>query len=430
MDSNARHRHDHQRRLFMDKLMDEAPGGLVKGFGQWRNVALVLSTAACIGITLGLFPSLIAIGIEERGFDTAWNGMLAAMAPLAGIVVGPFVPRIMAALGALGTFVAFALMSAVGALLFPLFSDLYVWFGIRFAMGIGMGIQWVVSETWMNRVAVGPRRGMILSLYVIVLSAAIALGPYLLASIGTKGVIPFLMAAALLTLSALPLVFAGKGVGDETHATASLSLIASFRRAPGAMLTGLADGLVFQTMLVWLPLYFMKLGTPEISALHYLTLFCLGGVLLQFIVGYMLDRFPPPLVLSVSCGLLIMGLALTATVAADPVLAWPLLLAMGGCAAAIYTTGLAAINDAFRPNEMPNATAGFSMLWYVGGLGGPAAAGYAMDMWGPIGMPAVIAIACAAMVVTGVISLLKPAQLSGAAPHSADPASVPQSPDH
>ena len=47
---------------------------------------------------------------------------------------------------------------------------------------------------------------------------------------------------------------------------------------------------------------------------------------------------------------------------------------------------------------MPSGTAAFSGLWYVGGLSGPIAAGYAMDLWNPHGMAAAVAGACAILV--------------------------------
>jgi MFS family permease len=221
-----------------------------------RSIGLVLSTAACIGITLGLFPSLIALNVESRGFDTSWNGILAAMPAIAGILVGPFVPRAIARLGPLRTFLLSSALAVIATCLFPIFSDLLSWFLIRFAMGIGMGIQWVVSEMWMNRLATGPRRGMILSLYVIVLSASIALGPFLLSMMGTQGRLPFLATAALLVVSCLPLLFASSTAGTETSKARALPLLEALVRKPSAMLTGLIDGFVFQALLVFIPLVF------------------------------------------------------------------------------------------------------------------------------------------------------------------------------
>jgi MFS family permease len=365
---------------------------------RWGSIVLVLSTAACIGITLGLFPSLIALNVEGRGFDTSWNGLLAAMPAVAGILVGPFVPRAIAVLGALRTFLLSSALAIAAACLFTVSSDLVSWFLIRFAMGVGMGIQWVVSETWVNRLATGPRRGTVLSVYVIVLSAAIAAGPFLLSRLGTQGPVPFLATAALLVVSCLPLFFAKGAVAEGAGKTPTLPFLQAVRRKPSAMLTGLIDGFVFQTLLVFIPVYFMRLGSPESSALYFLALFCIGAVILQFLIGYMLDRWRPAVVLMICCSLVIVGLGLMSEVWRTSLLAWPVVLVMGGAAAAIYTAGLAGINDAFSGDEMPSGTAAFSVLWYVGGLSGPVVAGYAMDLWNPYGMAAAVAVACAILV--------------------------------
>jgi MFS family permease len=378
---------------------------------SWRSIALVLSTAACIGTTIGFFPSLVALNVESRGWDSSWNGALAAMPPLAGILVGPFVPGVVARFGMLRTFLVASGIAIAAACLFPVFSGLAPWFLVRFIMGIGMGLQWVVSETWLNRLSTGPRRGMILSAWVFVLSAAIAAGPFLLIQIGSEGPRPFFAAAALLAISCFPMLFVSTPVPEAGSRDApTLSLLAACLRKPSVMLTGLADGFVFQTLLVFAPLYFMHLGAAESDALLFLTLFCAGGIVLQFPIGYALDRFSPALVLVVCCSLLIAGVAVVGQIWEEPILAWPLTLLTGGAAAAIYTAGLAGINDNFKPAEMPSGAAAFSVLWYVGGLTGPFLAGSAMQAWGPQGMPATVRAACIALVIASAASLIKSAK--------------------
>jgi len=372
---------------------DQSPGR------RWRSLALVMSTALCIGVTLGLFPSLIALNVESRGFNASWNGLLAAMPALAGIVVVPFVPGAVARVGALPTFLLSATLSIASVCLFPIFSDLGAWFAIRFAMGAGMGIQWVVSEMWINRLATGPRRGMILSIYVIVLSAGLSAGPLIMTFIGIQGYIPFLATAGLLFLSCLPLPFAASAAPSDAVQARPLSLVASFVRKPSAMFAGLADGFVFQSLLAFLPLYFLRLGATETTALSFLTVFFAGSLILQVVAGYMLDRLTPATVLIVCCGLLIVSLMLVGEAMDVRIAAAVLLLVMGGASGALYTAGLAGINDSFSAQEMPSGAAAFNILWYIGGLSGPVAAGYAMQAWDPYGMAAIVAGACALLAV-------------------------------
>ena len=373
----------------------------------WRNVILVMSTAFCIGVTLGLFPSLLALNVESRGFDTSWNGLLAAMPALAGIAVGSFVPRIIKQLGALRTYVLSVLLAVIAVCLFPIFTNLAIWFVIRFAMGVGMGVQWMVSETWVNRIAIGPRRGLILSIYVVVLSIGLSMGPLIMSILGTQGAGPFFFTAALLAVSCLPLFFASGSSFSENAESHPMTLVAAIRRKPSAMLAGVVDGFVFQTLMVFLPLYFIRLGTSEKMAINLLTAFFVGGIVLQLIVGYLLDRFAPAIVLFGCCMLLVLGLVFMADLRDTPILIWIVLLVMGGAAAAIYTSGLAGINDAFSAEEMPSGTSMFTMLWYLGGLLGPATAGFAMEWWNPYGMAAVVALSAVVLAVANAFTLIR-----------------------
>lgn len=360
---------------------------------RWGSVTLVMSTALCIGVTLGLFPSLIALNVEARGFDISWNGLLAAMPSLAGILVAPAAPRLIARLGTLGTFLLSTALAILAAGLFPFLPGLAAWFAIRFAMGVGMGIQWIASETWVNRLAAGPRRGMILSVYVMVLSAGLTLGPLVIRAVGIEGALPFFATASILALSCLPLLFAATAVPEEAARARPLPLLAALARKPSAMAAALADGFVFQTLLAFLPLYFIRLGSPEETALGFLATFCLGGLVLQLAVGALLDRLAPARVLILCCGVLAATLALAAEVRETDLLAFLVLGLMGGGSAGLFTAGLAGINDAFSAAEMPSGTAVFTMLWYLGGLAGPMLAGAAMEAWTPYGMAATVATA-------------------------------------
>lgn len=357
----------------------------------WRSIALVMSTALCIGVTLGLFPALISLHVEYRGFDSSWNGLLAAMPALAGIAIGPFAPRIIVALGALPTYLAASAIAITATCLFPIIPDLGAWFVIRFAMGLGMGVQWIVSEMWVNRLAAGPRRGTILSIYVVILSVGLTAGPFLINLLGTRSLAPFYATAGVLLASCLPLFFAAGAATTEATTSSPLSLAQAALRNPQAMLAGVIDGFIFQTFMIFLALFFLRLGTPEATAVNFLAIFFLGGILLQFAIGFLLDASSPRAVLLGCCGLIVAGLAVMAEIRESPLLIWPTLLVLGGASAAVYTAGLAGIADSFSVEEMPSGTATFSVLWYAGGLAGPIAAGYAMDWWDPYGMAAIVA---------------------------------------
>src|SRR3546814_19083948 len=74
-----------------------------------------------------------------------------AMVPLAVLLIGPLLPRIIGRLGTMRSmYFGFVLFSAV-VLLLPTTDSLLAWYLLRFLSGAAIGVHWVVTETWMNR---------------------------------------------------------------------------------------------------------------------------------------------------------------------------------------------------------------------------------------------------------------------------------------
>lgn len=362
--------------------------GISPGAGnvRVRELTLAMSTALCYGIALGLFPALLALNVESSGFDASWNGLLGAMPAIAGMAIGPFVPRIVARFGARPSYFAGAAISISTAALFPFFPSLAAWFVLRFLMGAGLAIQFVVGESWVNNLAQGTARGRILGIYVIVLAAGLFIGPSIMSLAGTDSHPPFLAASALLLLACLPILVARSMLPPSDDGAHIMRFVDALLRKPSAMLTALIDGFIFQTILVLLPIYVLRLGATEDRAIQYLTVCMLGAIPLQLAIGYLLDRIGAEAVLILSCAALVPALVALGWLVDEPATAWPVLIVIGASAAAVYTAGIAAISASFSAEEMPSGTAVFNVLWYIGAIAGPSFAGYAMTLWDPHGL--------------------------------------------
>jgi MFS family permease len=309
------------------------------------------------------------------------------------MVVVPFSPRIVARMGARPAYFAAAALSVSTAALFPVLPSLAAWFVLRFLMGAGLAVQFMIGESWVNNLADGPRRGRILAIYIIVLSVGLFVGPSIMAIAGTAGHPPFLAAAGLLLLACLPVLLARHMLPPVEDAARIMGFIDALLRKPSAMITGLFDGFIFQTLLIFLPIYALRLGASEELAIQYLTVCMLGGIPLQLLIGYLLDRFGAEAVLVLTCATIALALPAFPWLVEEPA-AWPTLILMGAGSAAIYTAGLAAISGSFSAEEMPSGTATFNVFWYVGAVVGPAVGGYAMTLWDPHGVAASIIVSC------------------------------------
>jgi MFS family permease len=370
-----------------------ADAALATRQARTRELTLAMSTALCYGIALGFFPALLSLNLETNGFAASWSGLLGATPAFAGLVVVPFSPRIVARMGARPAYLAAAALSVSTAALFPVFPSLGAWFVLRFLMGAGLAVQFVIGESWVNNLADGPSRGRILGIYIIVLAVGLFVGPSIMTIAGTEGPPPFLAAAGLLLLACLPVLLARHMLPPAKDAAKVMGLVEALLRKPSAMITGLLEGFIFQTLLIFLPVYALRLGASEEHAIQYLTIYMLGGIPLQLLIGYLLDRIGAEAVLVLTCATIALTLPAFAWFVDEPA-AWPILILMGASCAAIYTAGLAAISGSFSAAEMPSGTATFNVFWYIGAVAGPAVAGYAMTLWDPHGIAVSIVISC------------------------------------
>jgi MFS family permease len=198
--------------------------------------------------------------------------------------------------------------------------------------------------------------------------------------------------------------------------TRIMRFVDALLRKPSAMITGLLDGFIFQTILVLLPIYALRLGASEDRAIQYLMVCMLGGIPLQLVIGYLLDRVGAEAVLILACITLAPTLPILAWVVDEPAAAWPLLVVIGASSAAVYTSGIAAVSGSFNATEMPSGTATFNVLWFVGAVAGPSVAGYAMTLWDPHGMA--VSVITSAMVL-GLFNML--ARHRGSSARADDP---------
>ncbi len=355
----------------------------------------MMASAAGAGLTVGLTVPLISLVLERDGVGTALIGLNTAMSALAFVVMAPVLPRLIGLLGTLPSMVLGIAVSAVAILLFPVFPGLAAWFGLRFVLGLGLAVHWVVSEAWINTVAAEDSRGRVIGVYVTLLSAGFAGGPLLVGLIGIEGATPFLVAAAIVAAAATPLLFA-RGIAPPMPARPTAGFAGLARRAPTVMAAALAFGLVESAIFALLPIYSLRSGFDQHTAVVMLSVFVAGNLVFQLPIGWLADKVDRRLLLMACAAIGIAGPAALPFVLGEPLLLWPLLFVWGGTVVGLYTVGLTLLGERFRAVDLATANVAFITVFEVGGIAGPAAAGGAMDAWGAHGLVLIPGLACAA----------------------------------
>jgi MFS family permease len=360
----------------------------------------VIASVTIVGIMISAVAPLLSLNLERRGVTSSWNGLLAAMPPLATLAFGVFMPTMIRRIGAATTIYVGAGVSLIALLLFPVLDQLTAWFVLRFVMGVGIGVVWVVSEAWVNALAPEKSRGAVMGIYVTVLCAGLATGPLLLGLIGSRGELPFIASAIILAIALLPIPFAsGSGGAPSFHNNDVISLARAIRRAPVIMTAALLNGSIWSTQLALLPVYGVRVNLPEDRALFLLTAYIFGNIVLQVPIGRLLDKWTGYKVLLLCGSIQCLGAISFPFVVQGDAIAWLSLLIWGGFLGGLYTTELTMIGRSFEMNELSGASTVFNMAFNVGALSGPVVAGVAMQIWDPHGMLVVIGAAGAGVAI-------------------------------
>jgi MFS family permease len=361
--------------------MTNATGAELTARQQAISLAAVLSTAFGLGIAFGVGVPLTTLTFE--GWDQPeWMIGLAGAAPSLGVLVMlPFVPRFIARLGLTRAIVGGYFAGAMGFFALYLFPSAWAWVAVRCLMSAGLALPWLGSETWINSVAGSNSRNRVIGLYVSVFFLGFAAGPPLLQAVGLDGIWPFLCGAVGVALSAVPLILARKLAPEFDH-DETRGLVAAGRIAPVATAGGFIAGFSEMTSYALLPNVALASGLSQSTALYLLTMLLVGGIFLQFPLGWLTDRLPRSKVL--------LGVVATASVLlwllpgliTLPVVPGIIAFLIGGAVLGFYASALAIIGDDVAPRDLAAANAAFLVMYQLGGIAGPVAAGVAMT-WAP-----------------------------------------------
>ncbi|WPZ32255.1 MFS transporter [Thalassobaculum sp. OXR-137] len=368
----------------------------------WSLLAHYLSSMA-IGLAVGGFVPLIAVTLEARQVDTVMIGINSAMTSLGVLAMAPYATVLVRRFGASPAMVAGLLLTAASALAMAFIDNLWAWMVLRFLIGAGISIHWVVSETWMNAIVSERRRGLVMSIYITSIASGFALGPIILTVVGTAGATPFVTVAAITALTALPMALIHRFAPALALETKG-SVVRLAREAPTIFAAVLTVGLVDAAFFTFLPIYGLRIGMPSETAITLLTAVFAGNVALQVPLGWIADRVNRRgmlLVLGTIC-VVCPGLA-GWLLRADSLAAYPILFVWGGCSFGLYTVGVTMLGERYRGGELVAANAAFVMTFELANLLGPPISGWAIEAWVPTGLMLYMACIAAGFVLVSLI---------------------------
>jgi MFS family permease len=351
----------------------------------WGAVAAI-ATISSVGVAVGLSFPLLSFLMEQRGYSTTLIGANTAMAGIASMLVVPFVNPVARRIGLVNTLVLAAIVSAASLMGFYLFPSIGAWFALRISFHGAITASFILSEYWINVAAPEKRRGLVLGIYGSVLSLGFAMGPTLLALLGSKGALPFVTGVIIILVSTVPAILAnGRQPRTDSHPT-SRSVVRYIWLVPLATAAAFIFGAVEQAGLALFPVYGARNGYDETQISLLLIVLAFGNVALQLPLGLISDRLRDRRWLLFSCAAVgAVGVAIVPYAMHYPLLLICGMFIWGGVTTGMYTVGLAHLGSRLKGPDLAQANAAFILCYAIGMVIGPYVAGVAMDIWNPHG---------------------------------------------
>ena len=346
-----------------------------------RGLVAVIASMVVVNLVYGLTLPLLSLVLDAQGVSKTIIGLSIVAQACAGVILAPFMPRLIMRIGAGRIMQQATLIAAAALLALGLFQDLVAWFFLRFLLGAAAATLWSASEAVINELAEDAWRGRIIGIYGSAGAAGFALGPLILIATGSQGLLPFVVTAGLVVVASVPL-FMLPAESDSDGRDSGGSLRRIFALVPHIMLLNLTYAAAIEAFLAFFPLFGIHVGLGEARALSLLTTFALGGVVLQLPLGWLADHMPRMRLLWLCIVATMAGFALLPSVIHYPAGGPAFAFALGGVEGMIYTLGVIFLGQRFRGAELAAASVLYTGMWGAGTMLGPAVVGAGMDLFG------------------------------------------------
>lgn len=350
-----------------------------------RSMWLLVASWQFHAIPLFMLETVTILRLSERGVSPSIIGAFTAISFIAVLAVVPFVTKLSDWLNERAVARFSAWLMPIVALGFTLSDQLIWWFVCELLMGISFGLRWVLSDSWVNRLAPSASRGRIVGVYETLAGGTIMVGPALVAATQQLGNAPFLLAAVIGVVN--PLLLMGVQPPADRHSAAALHFLRSAAQSPALMVAAFTGG-VFETgAAVALPMYGLAIGFTATAAALLATVLGVGSFLVQGPLGGLADRYAPSALLRL-CIIVVTAAAAVLPLASGalPWIIWLVAAAWGGLGGGTWTLTQISIGSRFRGAQLTNTMAAGVWAYTAGSAIGPLLGGAAISVSPAVGL--------------------------------------------
>jgi MFS family permease len=359
---------------------------------------------AIFGSTLfqltGIFmlSPLLLLLLRRAEVSNTVAGLFAATSWLGIFLITPFASQLTRRIGrrrALWLASTVPLATAFG---FLLTTRLEVWFALELLASVAAGLRWVLAEAFIAEFTPPHQRGRYIGAYAAMIGLTFVVGPALLAWMGDGSPYALWVVIGFLVVGLAWTALVPRTPPEDDSDSAKVGFAGLWHAVgvhPVIMLTGFVGGFFELGLASILPLYGLTLGLPTGAATLLVSVSGLGGMLLAFPAGVLIDRLANPaqgrrtlmlvlvlLLLAASCVLL--------GVRDVPWLVWPVAAVWGAAGGNLYTLTMTDISCRETGITLVNSTAVLVLAYTLGALVASSLSGALIDFSPWLGFPLVL----------------------------------------
>ena len=369
-----------------------------------RSIFACMASTMTMSITLGLCWPLLALVLERQGVSPWLNGLSASAQMIAVLPVMRIAPTLIGRLGTARAMATGTAFMALGLMLLPVFENVWAWFPIRFAIGLGAELVFIAGDIWINQLAEDRTRGRLIGLYGIFISGGFALGPIALLALGSDDWTVLYLTLGALFLG-LAILFAARHSAPASEEEPQARLVHFMRVAPALMVAGLMYGLIGSSSESLLVVYGIKKGLLEEAATLLITALVLGSLLVQLPAGWLADHVEGRKLLTGGAIVTLLSFVALPFALGSELFRWSVMLVMGACMGSFYVIAMTMMGRRYRGADLIGVNTSFGFVWGLGAAVGPGLSGMSMNFIGAEGMPITGGLLCVFFVIVCLRSL-------------------------
>ncbi|MEA1200986.1 MFS transporter [Enterobacter hormaechei] len=333
-----------------------------------RPVLLLLCGLLLLTLAIAVLNTLVPLWLAHENLPTWQVGMVSSSFftgnLLGTLLTGSLIKRF----GFNRSYYLASLIFAVGCAGLGLMVGFWSWMVWRFVAGVGCAMIWVVVESALMCSGTSRNRGRLLAAYMMVYYVGTVLGQLMVSKLPTDlmSVLPWvtgMVLAAILPLLFTRIVNQNSEHQEATHVWPMLRLRQARLGVNGCIISGIVLGSLYGLM----PLYLNHQGVSDSGIGFWMAVMVSAGIVGQWPIGRLADRFGRLLVLRVQVFVVIMGcLAMLSNAAMAPAL-----FILGAAGFTLYPVAMAWACEKVEHHQLVAMNQALLLSYTIGSLLGP-----------------------------------------------------------